>query len=68
MWVWWGSRLTPINFAVGLTSLGIQAFILVPWHDVISKQIEDLEKEQRKFTKTQADWEVKMNEFLKTKN
>ena len=33
----WASRIIRLNVALGITSLAIQTQILVPWHEVISK-------------------------------
>ena len=64
MWVWWGSRLTPINFAIGVTSLAIQAGILVPWHDIISEDLRKVQQEQRKLEASQLEVVKKVDLLL----
>ena len=45
-----------VNCALGIASLSIQIAILVPWHDIIAEQIENL-------TVQQNNLEKKMNEM-----
>jgi hypothetical protein len=36
-----------VNCALGITSVAIQVKILVPWHDIISHQVDQLELQQK---------------------
>jgi hypothetical protein len=46
-------RIIPvIGLTVGMTSLWVQLYILNPWHDVISKQINRLENKIDKLDNT----------------
>lgn len=38
--------LRVLNLAIGCTSLYIQMMVLIPWHNQISKQINDLSKKK----------------------
>lgn len=40
------------DFTVGAAGLGVQVFILVPWHHEISEQVQKLEEEQRRLVGT----------------
>lgn len=42
----WMQRLLPINFAVGLTSIGVSLGLIVPWHEHLDEQVRELEKAQ----------------------
>jgi hypothetical protein len=53
-----------VNCALGITSLYIQIKILVPWHDVISLQVDSLEQQQKKLENRLVD----MQEQLKQPN
>lgn len=37
-----------VNCALGITSVAIQVKLLIPWHDVISHQVEQLESQQKR--------------------
>ncbi|CAK89458.1 unnamed protein product (macronuclear) [Paramecium tetraurelia] len=39
--------LPKVNMFVGICALSFQAFVLYPWHDVISQQVEKLDKNIR---------------------
>ncbi|CAD8192733.1 unnamed protein product [Paramecium octaurelia] len=39
--------LPKVNMLVGICALSFQAFVLYPWHDVISQQVEKLDKNIR---------------------
>lgn len=40
-----------VNCALGIASVTIQMKLLIPWHDIISHQVGDLEKEQKSLEK-----------------
>ena len=47
----WASRIIRLNVLIGMTSLGIQTQILIPWHDIIS---EDLKKVERRLEQVET--------------
>jgi len=42
----WLTRIIPINLGLAAASLGVQVFLLYPWHAVVSQKIEQIQQDQ----------------------
>ena len=54
-----------INLFLGIAGLSFQAFILLPWHHIISEQMEELEQDMRRvdiMNKELVDYLLKRDE------